>query len=188
LYLDRVEVWYAQQKVEEMPRLRGRSKHRVDYRHIIDWLVRKPGAFQSYRYREDLFPSSQFRMAYDLLRETRHRAPARSTLRFWNWRPSRVRHGWKTPCGFCWGNGEAEGLHSQAVEALLEAASGCHRSPRSRSRRWTWRALTRCTRSGCNEHGPGCAVGPDGEFESAASADNAELLRKKQRGGRRRRH
>ena len=48
----------------------GRGKHRVDYRHIIDWLVRKPGAFESYRYREDLFPTSRFRMAYDALRES----------------------------------------------------------------------------------------------------------------------
>ncbi len=75
LYLDRVEVWYGQRKVEELPRLRGRGKHRVEYRHIIDWLVRKPGAFENYRYREDLFPSSRFRMAYDALRESKpHRA------------------------------------------------------------------------------------------------------------------
>jgi hypothetical protein len=35
-----VEVWYAGRKVEDLARLRGRGKHRVDYRHIIDWLVR----------------------------------------------------------------------------------------------------------------------------------------------------
>jgi hypothetical protein len=70
LYLDRVEVWYGQKKVEDLPRLRGRAKHRVDYRHIIEWLVRKPGAFENYRYKEDLFPSSRFRMAYDALQET----------------------------------------------------------------------------------------------------------------------
>jgi hypothetical protein len=40
---DTVEIWYGDRKVEALPRLRGRSKHRVDYRHIIDWLVRKPG-------------------------------------------------------------------------------------------------------------------------------------------------
>ena len=56
LYLDHVEVWYGQRKVEDLPRLRGRSKHRMDYRHIIEWLVRKPGAFENYRYQEDLFP------------------------------------------------------------------------------------------------------------------------------------
>jgi uncharacterized tellurite resistance protein B-like protein len=66
---DALEVWYGNRKVEELPRLRGRGKHRIDYRHMIDWLVRKPGAFENYRYREDLFPSSWFRMAYDLLRE-----------------------------------------------------------------------------------------------------------------------
>jgi hypothetical protein len=65
-----IEVWYAGNKVEELPRLRGRGKHRVDYRHIIDWLVRKPGAFENYRYREELFPTSRFRMAWDALRES----------------------------------------------------------------------------------------------------------------------
>jgi hypothetical protein len=69
-YLDHVEVWYGQKKVEDLPRLRGRSKHRIDYRHIIEWLIRKPGAFENYRYQEDLFPTSRFRMAYDALKET----------------------------------------------------------------------------------------------------------------------
>jgi hypothetical protein len=69
LYMERVEIWYGQKKVEEMPRLRGRSRHRVDYRHIIDWLVRKPGALENYRYREELFPTSRFRMAFDELKE-----------------------------------------------------------------------------------------------------------------------
>jgi hypothetical protein len=41
----------------------------VDYRHIIDWLVRKPGAFEHYRYRDELFPTSRFRMTFDLLEE-----------------------------------------------------------------------------------------------------------------------
>jgi hypothetical protein len=77
--LDHVEVWYGQRKVEDLPRLRGRSKHRVDYRHIIEWLMRKPGAFENYRYREDLFPTSRFRMAYDALRET---MPSRSSKEY----------------------------------------------------------------------------------------------------------
>jgi len=73
LYMDHVEVWYGQRKVEQVPRLRGRHKHRVDYRHIIDWLVRKPGALEHYRYREELFPTSRFRMAFDLLQEKQGR-------------------------------------------------------------------------------------------------------------------
>ena len=69
LYMEHVEVWYAQKEVERFGRLRGRKKHRINYRHIIDWLVRKPGAFENYVYREELFPTSRFRMAYDALRE-----------------------------------------------------------------------------------------------------------------------
>ena len=52
-----------------MPRLRGENGHLIQYRHIIDWLVKKPGAFENYRYRDALFPTHRFRMAYDHLRE-----------------------------------------------------------------------------------------------------------------------
>src|SRR5579884_3901043 len=76
---ERIEIWYAGRKVEELPRLRGRGKHRVDYRHIIDWLVRKPGAFENYRYRDELFPTSRFRMAWDALREV---TPQRANKRY----------------------------------------------------------------------------------------------------------
>lgn len=69
LKADTVEVWYGERKVEELARLRGRGKHRLDYRHIIDWLERKPGAFENYRYRDELFPTSWFRMSCDVLRE-----------------------------------------------------------------------------------------------------------------------
>ena len=66
-----VQVWYADKHVETMPRLRGDQTHRIDYRHVIWSLVRKPGAFAAYRYREDLFPSPVFRQAYDALRARR---------------------------------------------------------------------------------------------------------------------
>ena len=69
--IEHVEVWYAQRCVERLPRLRGQYGHRIHYRHVIDWLVRKPGAFPQYRYREDLFPTSRFRAAYDTLRQAR---------------------------------------------------------------------------------------------------------------------
>jgi hypothetical protein len=79
LGIETVEVWYAGRQMEVLPRLRGRGKHRVEYRHIIDWLVRKPGAFENYRYREELFPTSRFRMAWDALREL---VPARANKRY----------------------------------------------------------------------------------------------------------
>ena len=79
--MDTVEVWYGQRKVSVMPRLRGQRKHRVDYRHIIDWLVRKPGAFENYRYRDELFPSSRFRMAFDALEEQHGKRGTKEYLR-----------------------------------------------------------------------------------------------------------
>ena len=50
-----------------MPRLIGKQQHRIDYRHVIWSLVRKPAAFAAYRYRDDLFPTTTFRLAYDRL-------------------------------------------------------------------------------------------------------------------------
>ena len=66
-FADEIEVLYQGQCVERMPRLRGGREHRIDYRHVIWSLVRKPGAFARYRYREELFPTSTFREAYDAL-------------------------------------------------------------------------------------------------------------------------
>ncbi len=80
LYAERVEVWYAQKRVESLPRLRGRGKHRIEYRHVIDWLVRKPGAFADYRYRQEMFPSSRFRLAYDVLVQRQPERAAREYL------------------------------------------------------------------------------------------------------------
>jgi hypothetical protein len=69
LYAEQLEVYAGSSCVERLPRLRGSDGASINYRHIIDWLVRKPGAFAAYRYRASLFPSSYFRMAYDGLRE-----------------------------------------------------------------------------------------------------------------------
>jgi hypothetical protein len=40
---------------------------RIDYRHVIDSLAKKPGAFVRYLYREEMFPRAVFRQAYDRL-------------------------------------------------------------------------------------------------------------------------
>ncbi|NCC57038.1 MAG: IS21 family transposase, partial [Synergistales bacterium] len=64
---DRVEVFLAGQCQLSMPRLTGEPCHAINYRHVIEWLIRKPGAFAQYRFRQDLFPSMAFRQAYDHL-------------------------------------------------------------------------------------------------------------------------
>ena len=69
LYIAHLEVYYGAQRVDTIPRLRGEGGYHIQYRHIIEWLVRKPGAFENYRYREALFPTHRFRMAYDQIKE-----------------------------------------------------------------------------------------------------------------------
>jgi hypothetical protein len=69
VYADKLEIWYAQRHIETLPRLHGENGHYINYRHHIDMLVRKPGAFENYCYKDDLFPTSLFRIAYDILRD-----------------------------------------------------------------------------------------------------------------------
>ena len=66
-HADVLEVFYNDTLTATMPRLRGKKGAGIDYRHIIWSLVRKPGAFARYRFREELFPSLTFRKAYDAL-------------------------------------------------------------------------------------------------------------------------
>ncbi len=70
LYEDRLEVLHGSVLQLVTDRLRGDGKHRINYRHVIGSLVRKPGAFERYRYREDLFPTLVFRRTYDALAES----------------------------------------------------------------------------------------------------------------------
>ena len=68
---EQLEVLYQGISVQVMPRLTGKNNASINYRHIIDSLVRKPGAFAAYRYRDELFPTTNFRIAYDLLHSAR---------------------------------------------------------------------------------------------------------------------
>jgi hypothetical protein len=69
IYEGTLEVWYGGERQLTMERILGCNKHRIDYRHIIWSLVRKPGAFARYKYREELFPTAVFRKTYDTLAE-----------------------------------------------------------------------------------------------------------------------
>ena len=74
VYPDYLELWFGDRVVDKIERIKGESKHKVNYRHIISSLVKKPGAFKNYRYREDLFPTVAFRRAYDWLVDHSERA------------------------------------------------------------------------------------------------------------------
>ena len=67
IYEDKLEVYYGGALQVSCERMRGRFRHRIDYRHVIWSLVRKPGAFARYVYREEMFPSLVFRRAYDAI-------------------------------------------------------------------------------------------------------------------------
>jgi len=69
IYANHLEVWYAGQMIEQMERLRGEGKASINYRHIIHSLVKKPGAFERYRFQSSLYPRVIFRMAYDELKQ-----------------------------------------------------------------------------------------------------------------------
>lgn len=71
VFAEYLEVIYAQKLAHKIPRLRGDGKHKIQYRHIIDSLIRKPGAFENYKYKQDLFPTTRYRMAYDGLLKTK---------------------------------------------------------------------------------------------------------------------
>jgi hypothetical protein len=80
IYEWHIEVWYANQRIETMPRVPGAHHYQINYRHVIDSLLRKPGGFRNYRYRDDLFPLDVFRQAWDVLNE--HLPPRRADLTY----------------------------------------------------------------------------------------------------------
>lgn len=66
VYEQHVEVYHGAELVAQIGRVPGRQAV-IDYRHVIQALLRKPGAFARYHYREELFPGSTYRQAYDRL-------------------------------------------------------------------------------------------------------------------------
>ena len=71
IFEDKIEVRYADELQLACERLLGRNRRRIDYRHVIWSLVRKPGAFARYVYRDEMFPQLVFRKAYDAIQEVR---------------------------------------------------------------------------------------------------------------------
>jgi hypothetical protein len=72
IFEDRIVVRYADKDELDCERLRGRNLRRIDYRHVIWSLIRKPGGFARYVYREEMFPSVAFRRAYDAIQSPHH--------------------------------------------------------------------------------------------------------------------
>jgi hypothetical protein len=69
IYDDRLECYVGGDHVITLQRLRRNKKrlHHIDYRHIVGSLMRKPQAFRSYIYKDDLFPTFAFRQTWELM-------------------------------------------------------------------------------------------------------------------------
>jgi ribosomal protein S21 len=76
-----LEGYVGTSRAFRLPRLVGRQQTRIDYHHVIWSLVRKPGAFAAYRYRDELFPTTTFRQSYDRLRQVLPRRADREYVR-----------------------------------------------------------------------------------------------------------
>lgn len=66
IFEDRIHAFYRGIKQLDCER----STHRdalINYRHVVDCMLRKPGAFERYVYKEHMFPSIMFRKAYDAI-------------------------------------------------------------------------------------------------------------------------
>ena len=66
-YAEHIDVFYKGVRQLSAPWLRDERAHHINYRHVIESLVRKPGAFRNYMFRADLFPSASFQWAYEAL-------------------------------------------------------------------------------------------------------------------------
>lgn len=64
-----VGFYHRGELVERLEKGRGDSGVRVNWRHVIGELMRKPGAFERWRHRESLFLSALWRAYYDGLKE-----------------------------------------------------------------------------------------------------------------------
>jgi len=67
VYEMELKIFHGRELLLSLPRVCGDRGSKIDYRHIIEHLLRKPGAFAHYVHRQELFPDSAFRLAYDRL-------------------------------------------------------------------------------------------------------------------------
>lgn len=67
IYENNIVLLEGAQEVARLPLSRRDRGAVIDFRHLTGHLLRKPGAFAGYRWREELFPSLVYRAAYDHL-------------------------------------------------------------------------------------------------------------------------
>lgn len=83
VYSKKIELYLGMRQIQEMDRL-SPGESAINYRHVISHLVRKPGAFKGYRFREELFPTLTFRKAFDSLSQNAGEKGEKEYLRILN--------------------------------------------------------------------------------------------------------
>ena len=70
IYENRIVLLAAAQEVAQLPLQGGDRGEVIDFRHLVGHLLRKPGAFAGYRWREEMLPAPAYRAAYEHLERT----------------------------------------------------------------------------------------------------------------------
>jgi hypothetical protein len=80
IYENRIVLLAGAQEVSQLPLGSGDRGAVIDFRHVIGHLLRKPGAFAGYRWREEMFPAPAYRAM-----------PTGVIWRFLRWLPMKVK-------------------------------------------------------------------------------------------------
>ncbi len=80
IYEHKIDLYSGADLVFSMPRVLGDRGIVIDYRHLIHSLIRKPAAFENYKYRDELYPTENFKLAYDDL--IKKRSNRQATLEY----------------------------------------------------------------------------------------------------------
>jgi hypothetical protein len=62
-----LKLYLGREPVMEVVRVCGDRGAAINFRHVVGPLLRKPGAFVNYQHREQLYPTVEYRAAYDRL-------------------------------------------------------------------------------------------------------------------------
>ena len=156
-----LEVYHGTAHLLTLPRLLGHGQHRIDYRHVIWSLVRKPGAFAQYRYRDDLFPAWSSAGRTMRCAPAGRSGPTASTCACCISPPAppRARSPWPWSC--CWTSGSCPASTPCGIWCGSPSPPACRSSGRWC---WTWASTTGCwCRSGDRACVTADAPGPGGE-------------------------
>lgn len=67
IYPDKIEVYCGNHFLQTMQRIQKGETH-INFMHVLSSLKKKPGAFEDYKHKESMYPTTAFRRMYDQLK------------------------------------------------------------------------------------------------------------------------